>query len=121
MIIANSNNSSNTNSNTNSNNTDSSNNNSNNNSSINNNSTNINNSSNNNDNSNSNSRTSSSNNDKDNGEAHMPVSRTSMLAKSWHLGLVETSGVSRETPMIFWCVLVRQQLGNHKMSWLSCL
>ena len=40
-----------------------------------------------------------------------------MLFKSQHFGLVVTSGVSRETSLILWRVLVQQQLGNHKI-WL---
>ena len=45
--------------------------------------------------------------------------RTNMLVKSLHFGLVVTSGVSRDTSMIFWCGLVRQQLGSHNMLRLS--
>ena len=45
--------------------------------------------------------------------------RTSILIKSWHVGLVVTSGVSRGTPMIVWRVLVQQQLNNHNILWLG--
>ena len=38
---------------------------------------------------------------------------TSMLVKSSHFGLVATSGVSRETSMILWRVLVQQQFQSH--------
>ena len=45
--------------------------------------------------------------------------RASMLVKSQHFGLVVTSGVSRETSIIVWHVLVQQQLKHHNMLWLS--
>ena len=42
-----------------------------------------------------------------------------MFTKSQHFGFVVTSGVSRETSMIFWRVLVQQQLKHRNMLWLS--
>ena len=49
----------------------------------------------------------------------LAASGTSIVIKSWHFDLVVTSGVSHETSMIFWRVLVQQQVGKHNMLWLS--
>ena len=43
----------------------------------------------------------------------------SVSVKSQHFGLVVTSGVSRETSMTFWHVLVQQRSKHHKMVWLN--
>ena len=48
--------------------------------------------------------------------SRLAVPRSGLVQWS-HLGLVVTSGVSRETSMIWWRVLAQQQFESHNMLW----
>ena len=48
------------------------------------------------------------------------IDRTSMLAKSYQLNLVVTSGVSRETSSICWCAIVQSRLKHDESAKCAC-